>query len=472
MLGSREGRKYKIMKKRLLLFVMTALTAYFPSIAQTLTFTVDGISYKQFDGYNGYEKCVYVTPSAFGKYKGDIVIPDSVTFDGNGYKVLGIGDNSFKDCTELTSVQMDAIVVFIGNYAFENCTGLKELSVRLNTQYYLAPDRMGNGLHVGYRAFYGCRLKSFTLDAHDIPPYYTQRNPSNDYKSVTSNLLNNWFDQNDYWDAYPYSYRVWNYTTFYVPAGHGVDYKYYNNNYPYNEWGYYFGKIKEFGADPYDNVFGMKCDTIPDYILYTDSLMDIGIKASYFAYDYLMQYIDSIAQAEGKQPDYTQLEAALKVDTLTTLIIPEIYSMLQTIYIRLNKADELCDDMKEQRKQYYEAKNTYEMRVKRYPNIDWVEEKADVERKKAALELKIYEMNLLVNQAGAALAYLVDFGDSLFVKEMWDFINAFKLKTSVISPTMTNVQNGRHHWYTLDGKHLDEPSKGINIINGKKIVVK
>ena len=70
------------MKKRLLLFVMTALSAYFPSIAQTLTFTVDGISYKQFDGYNGYEKCVYVTPSAFGKYKGDIDIRQDAEKDG------------------------------------------------------------------------------------------------------------------------------------------------------------------------------------------------------------------------------------------------------------------------------------------------------------------------------------------------------------------------------------------------------
>ena len=35
--------------------------------------------------------------------------------------------------------------------------------------------------------------------------------------------------------------------------------------------------------------------------------------------------------------------------------------------------------MKEQRKQYYEAKNAYEMRLKYYPNIDWEREKADFE---------------------------------------------------------------------------------------------
>ena len=195
-------------------------------------FTVDGISYKQFTDI-GYSECVYVTPSIFGKYEGDIVIPDSVTFDGKNYKVLGIGDNSFKDCTELTSVQMDAIVVFIGNYAFENCTGLQELTVRLNNFWY-APEPMNmnrSNIHVGYRAFYGCRLKSFTLDAHRNPPIYTQKNPSNGYTNVTSNQINNWFDYNDYWFEDCYMYMISNYTTFYVPAGHGVDYKYYDRIY-------------------------------------------------------------------------------------------------------------------------------------------------------------------------------------------------------------------------------------------------
>ena len=294
--------------------------------------------------------------------------------------------------------------------------------------------------------------------------------------------MNNWFDRDDLWTVpYPYVGTVYAYTTFYVPAGHGVDYnnKDYYSNYYYHQWGEFFGNIKEFGADADDNVFGMKCDTIPELMHYADSLMGKGMMKTDFAYGYLMQYVDSIAQSEGKEPDYAQVEAAFdKLErsgeggTYTIPIIPEINRIMNIVYNLINQADQLCDDMKEQRKEYYEAKNAYEIRLKYYPNDKWEYYKADVERKKVALESKIAEMNNKVRQAAIELAYLVDLGDSLFVKEVWDFINAFKLKTSVISPTITNVQNGRQHWYTLDGKHLDGPSKGINIINGKKIMVK
>lgn len=445
------------------------------AVEDPAVFTVNGISYKQFEDY-GYQDFVYVTPYAFGKYEGAIIIPDSVSFDGHRYKVYGIGDNSFKDCTELMSVQMDAVVVFIGNSAFENCTGLQELTVRLNT-FWIAPSSMGNDLHVGYRAFYGCRLNNFTLDAHNIPPYYTQGNPSNGYTNVTDNLINNWFDSSDYWGYY--FYTVFNYTSFYVPAGHGVDYKYYDNNYPYSLWGCHFGKIKEFGAEEFDNVFGMKCDTIPELVHYADSLMNMGLGASGFAQYLLMQYIDSIAQSEGKQPDYTQLEAAFdKVEleneggTYSSNVIPEINRIMSGVYYLINQADELCDDMKEQRKQYYEAKNALEMRLKYYPNNNYEGYNADLESQKLALQSKIDEMNNKVYQAMCELAFLVDMGDSLFEKEMWDFINAFKLKASGVNPITTDVRGTRHRWYTIDGYQVDGPKKGINIVGGKKIFVR
>ena len=470
--------KITFLKYVLLTLVFIAVGAPVQAVENPITFTVDGISYKQFAEYNGYQKCVYVTPSIFGKYEGAIVIPDSVSFDGHRYKVLGIGDNSFKDCTELTSVQMDAVVVFIGNYAFENCTGLQELTVRLNT-FWIAPSPMSYGIHVGYRAFFGCRLKSFTLDAHDIPPYYTQMNPSNDYNSVTNNQLSNWFDGNDYWNLseYPYRASVWSYTTCYVPAGHGT---YYNNseNYNYRQWGEFFSTIKEFGADADDNVFGMKCDTIPELIQYVDNLRKLG--HSQFAYVYLMQYIDSIAQAEGKEPDYSQLEAAFdkvemqssEMGTYTMNIIPEINNIIKGLLYHLEQADELCDNMEEPRKKYYEAKNEYEIHMKNYPDFDWERERNEIEAQKAELDAKIAQMTRNVDMARASIESLRNIVDSLFEKEMWDFINAFKLKTTGIRVTTSDVQSIRHHWYTLDGQRLEKPMRGINIIDGKKIIVR
>lgn len=466
--------KITFFKSVLLTVVFIAVGAPVQAVENPITFTVNGISYKQFAD-DGYQNCVYVTPSIIGKYEGTIVIPDSVGFDGHRYKVLGIGDNSFKDCTELTSVQMDAIVVFIGNYAFANCTGLQELTVRLNNFWY-APSSMSNGIHVGYRAFYGCRLKNFILDAHSIPPYYTQKNPSNDYKNVTTNMISNWFDSNDYWVEYPYTYNVRNYTTFCVPAGHGT---YYANSedYNYRQWGDFFSNIKEFGADVDDYASGMINDTIPDYIHYVDSLMDIGWKKSIMAKDYLMFYIDSIAQVKGTEADTLQLAAAFDVmervygySTITMEMIPEIKRILQNIYDKLRLVND--NDMAYLRKDYYEAKNAYEMRVKYHPDGNWQYEKAVMENKKAEMNVKMAEMTSMVHAAANELAYLVDFGSSLFDKEVWDFINAFKLKTTGISLTKSDVQSTRHYWYTLDGQRLERPMRGINIIDGKKIVVR
>lgn len=468
--------KITILKSVLLTLVLIAAGTPVQAVENPITFTVDGISYKQFAD-EGYQNDVYVTPSISGKYEGAIVIPDSVSFDGQRYKVLGIGDNSFKDCTEMTSVQMDAIVVFIGNYAFENCTGLQELTVRLNNFWNAPSPLMSNGTHVGYRAFYGCRLKSFTLDAHAIPPYYTQMNPSNDYKNVTDNLVSNWFDGNDYWVEYPYTYTVKNYTTFYVPAGHGT-YYYKSEDNNYKQWGNIFSNIKEIGVDTDDNVFGMISDTIPELIHYTDSLRNIGLNRSMFAQDYLMEYIDSIAQAEGNQPDTLQLVAAFDKmewqsrwgEKYTMKMIPEIKRILQSIYNKLRLADD--NDMASLRKDYYEAKNAYEVRAKYFPDGNWQNEKAEMEKKKAELNVKIAEMTRKVHAAEAELEALINRGDSLFVKEMWDFINAFKLKTSSIRSTQTDMQNARHNWYTLDGKRLDKSKRGLYIMDGKKIVVR
>jgi hypothetical protein len=465
--------KITILKSVLLTLILISVGTPVQAVENPITFTVNGICYKQFAEY-GYQNSVYVTPRINGKYEGDIVIPDSVFFDGQGYKVLGIGDNSFKDCTELTSVQMDAIVVFIGNYAFENCTGLHELTVRLNS-FWNAPWPMSDGTHVGYRAFYGCRLKSFTLDAHSTPPYYTQKNPSNDYKDVTACLAPDWFDINDYWVEYPYTYTVSNYTTFYVPAGHGTYYAL-SEDFNYRQWGNFFSKknIKEFGADPEDGLSNY-ISAIPAYIHYADSLTNRGWQMSISAKYYLMNYLDSIAQAEGTELDTLQLVAAFDVmvrgseyNYVEMQMIPEIKRQLQSIYDKIY----WVIDKEYLRKDYYEAKNAYEIREKYHPNNNHENEKVEMENKKAAMYAKIDEMTGKLHAAAKELAYLVDLGNSLFVKEYWDFINAFKLKTAGIHSTQTDVQNTRHNWYTLDGQRLDKPKRGIYIRDGKKIVVK
>ena len=86
-----------------------------------------------------------------GVYSGNIVIPASITYDGNTYSVMTIGYGAFIGSSP-TSVSIPNSVTSIGEYAFEYCSGLTSVTI-------------GNSVtSIGYQAFYGCSsLTSVTI---------------------------------------------------------------------------------------------------------------------------------------------------------------------------------------------------------------------------------------------------------------------------------------------------------------------
>ena len=79
-------------------------------------------------------------------YSGDLVIPATVTNEGQTYQVTEIGASAFKNCTRLYSIQFPEGLKIIGNNAFAGCTGLESI-------------KLPNSLeHINYAAFMGCRL--------------------------------------------------------------------------------------------------------------------------------------------------------------------------------------------------------------------------------------------------------------------------------------------------------------------------
>ena len=62
-------------------------------------------------------------------YSGSVVIPESVVYNGNTYKVTSIGFAAFKDCGNMTSITIPGSIKTIGCLAFNNCTGLKKVKV-------------------------------------------------------------------------------------------------------------------------------------------------------------------------------------------------------------------------------------------------------------------------------------------------------------------------------------------------------
>ena len=55
------------------------------------------------------------------EYSGNVVIPESVTYNGTTYPVTNINGSAFRDCSGLTSITIPNSVTSVGNYAFLGC---------------------------------------------------------------------------------------------------------------------------------------------------------------------------------------------------------------------------------------------------------------------------------------------------------------------------------------------------------------
>ena len=127
-------------------------------------FMFDGICYHIEDAD---AKQVFVTalPDALpdaGTYKGDLVIPPTVTYRDETYDVVGIGKEACMWCKELVSVDIPDSVISVGKRAFKDCRNLVRLTLH-------------NGLlKIGEEAFENLiKLKSYTIPdtVREIGPF-------------------------------------------------------------------------------------------------------------------------------------------------------------------------------------------------------------------------------------------------------------------------------------------------------------
>ena len=81
-----------------------------------------------------------------------LVIPSTVTYQGDSYSVSSIGFYAFDSCTNLTSVIIPNSVTSIDHSAFYDCTSLTSIII---------PNSVTS---IGFRAFQGCsNLTSITF---------------------------------------------------------------------------------------------------------------------------------------------------------------------------------------------------------------------------------------------------------------------------------------------------------------------
>ena len=92
--------------------------------ARAYDFYMNGIYYS----INGTNVTVQNNGS-FNSYSGDIVVPAEVTYEGQTYTITSIGYQSFRDCTNLTSIRLPETVHYIMNEAFMGCSALTSVSI-------------------------------------------------------------------------------------------------------------------------------------------------------------------------------------------------------------------------------------------------------------------------------------------------------------------------------------------------------
>ncbi len=111
------------MRKLFLLFILTIL----PLAASADAVEIDGICYILSAGETNTAE---VTSKAdYNGYSGDIVVPESVTYNGASYRVTSIGNSAFCICDYLTSVTIPNSVTSIGSYAFSKCSTLTSVTI-------------------------------------------------------------------------------------------------------------------------------------------------------------------------------------------------------------------------------------------------------------------------------------------------------------------------------------------------------
>ena len=154
------------MKKLFLSF----LTVLLPMMAFADAVEIDGIYYD----LNPIGKTAEVARNP-NEYKGDVVIPASVAYDGTDYSVTFIGYAAFKSCSDLTSVTIPSSVKLIRPDAFYYCSALCSVNIpdqittiEANTFYWcysLTSITIPNSVRsIHEMAFFGCSsLATVTL---------------------------------------------------------------------------------------------------------------------------------------------------------------------------------------------------------------------------------------------------------------------------------------------------------------------
>lgn len=87
---------------------------------------IDGIFYELDSEAKTASVCRF---SSGNDYSGDVVIPESFSYENETYLVTSIGDGAFLNCGALNSITIPKTIIYVGNCAFERAKSLKAVYI-------------------------------------------------------------------------------------------------------------------------------------------------------------------------------------------------------------------------------------------------------------------------------------------------------------------------------------------------------
>ena len=127
-----------------------------------VTYYDDGYNYKP--SLSGYK----------GRYAGNVIIPEEVTYMGRTRKVTGIGGFAFAKSENLRSVSIPSCITYINMNAFEFCSDLTEINIpegisRIESQTFYGCSSLkslhipNSTTYIGASAFRDCGIQSIII---------------------------------------------------------------------------------------------------------------------------------------------------------------------------------------------------------------------------------------------------------------------------------------------------------------------
>lgn len=125
-----NAQNYQYMVKQIKKMILAATMLLTTNGILAYDFQVGGIYYNITSNTVPYTvEVTYVNRNYHNFYIDTIIIPSSVTYNGNSYSVTRIGDYAFDYSSTLKSVTIPNSVTSIGNNAFRNCTRLTSVTI-------------------------------------------------------------------------------------------------------------------------------------------------------------------------------------------------------------------------------------------------------------------------------------------------------------------------------------------------------